>query len=413
MELQQQQQQQFQSTNDSFSVQVPFGWVIHDVNNTGSESLEEASKGYGILAQLCTEEEQQQLQGTVPSTNASDGSTNNSTTNNCQRAQEELVHVIRYPDLNTRVLAANNATTANNNNVTIDNVLTYHLQKLQEVGYGSIQLVNSTDMRVNLTNPLTNQTIATVPAKLVEMTYSTGIASNEIRRSYFILTATDATLPNLGTIKGYAVFYEGNTTVTATPAITTTTTVASGSLAPTALPPAVGHVFDSFELIVAPEIAQALAQRATTQAAELGEGEGEDTSCDSSYPDNCISSPPPDLDCGDPGVPQNFRVLSPDPHDFDRDNDGIGCEDGSNAPDDSGVGGGDLDDGDDNGDTSCHPSYPDDCIPPPPPNLNCGDEGVPENFQVVGSDPHGFDGDNDGIGCETDSDPRSRPRSRP
>ena len=48
-------------------------------------------------------------------------------------------------------------------------------------------------------------------------------------------------------------------------------------------------------------------------------------------------------------------------------------------------------------------SYPDDCIPPPPPNLNCGDEGVPENFQVVGSDPHGFDGDNDGIGCESGS----------
>ena len=157
--------------------------------------------------------------------------------------------------------------------MTIDNVLTYHLQKLQEVGYGSIQLVNSTDMRVNLTNPLTNQTIATLPAKLVEMTYSTGIASNEIRRSYFILTATDATLPNLGTLKGYAVFYEGNTTtVTATPGITTTTTVASGSLAPTALPPAVGHVFDSFELIVAPEIAQALAQRATTQGSRIRRG---------------------------------------------------------------------------------------------------------------------------------------------
>ena len=76
-------------------------------------------------------------------------------------------------------------------------------------------------------------------------------------------------LPNLGTIKGYRVFYEGNTTVTATAAIRQYNTVASGSLAPTALPPTVGHVFDSFELIVAPEIAQALAQRATTQAARI------------------------------------------------------------------------------------------------------------------------------------------------
>ena len=48
---------------------------------------------------------------------------------------------------------------------------------------------------------------------------------------------------------------------------------------------------------------------------------------------------------------------------------------------------------------SCHPSYPDTCIPGPPPNLNCGDVSA-RNFKVVGSDPHGFDGDNDGIGCE-------------
>jgi hypothetical protein len=47
--------------------------------------------------------------------------------------------------------------------------------------------------------------------------------------------------------------------------------------------------------------------------------------CDPAYPDFCIPPPPPDLDCGD--IPQkNFRALSPDPHRFDRDNDGIGCE---------------------------------------------------------------------------------------
>ncbi|MDQ4075204.1 MAG: thermonuclease family protein [Chloroflexota bacterium] len=48
--------------------------------------------------------------------------------------------------------------------------------------------------------------------------------------------------------------------------------------------------------------------------------------CDPSYPDVCIPSPPPDLDCGD--IPyRRFRVLPPDPHSFDRrDNDGLGCE---------------------------------------------------------------------------------------
>jgi len=47
--------------------------------------------------------------------------------------------------------------------------------------------------------------------------------------------------------------------------------------------------------------------------------------CDGAYPDFCIPSPPPDLDCGDIGV-HGFTVLWPDPHLFDMDGDGIGCE---------------------------------------------------------------------------------------
>ncbi len=47
--------------------------------------------------------------------------------------------------------------------------------------------------------------------------------------------------------------------------------------------------------------------------------------CDPSYPDFCIPSSPPDLDCKD--IPQKrFTVLQPDPHRFDGDKDGIGCE---------------------------------------------------------------------------------------
>ncbi len=47
--------------------------------------------------------------------------------------------------------------------------------------------------------------------------------------------------------------------------------------------------------------------------------------CDKSYPDFCILPYPPDLDCGEIGY-SNFRVIGDDPHGFDRDNDGIGCE---------------------------------------------------------------------------------------
>ena len=47
----------------------------------------------------------------------------------------------------------------------------------------------------------------------------------------------------------------------------------------------------------------------------------------------------------------------------------------------------------------CDPSYPSVCIPPPPPDLDCAD--VPHtNFRVRPPDPHRFDGEGDGLGCE-------------
>jgi len=49
------------------------------------------------------------------------------------------------------------------------------------------------------------------------------------------------------------------------------------------------------------------------------------SNCDPSYPTVCIPPPPPDLDCGDISY-RNFTVLQPDPHNFDSDLDGIGCE---------------------------------------------------------------------------------------
>ena len=50
--------------------------------------------------------------------------------------------------------------------------------------------------------------------------------------------------------------------------------------------------------------------------------------------------------------------------------------------------------------SGCEPSYPDICIPAGSADLDCGE--IPHRrFTVVGSDPHRFDGDNDGIGCES------------
>lgn len=49
---------------------------------------------------------------------------------------------------------------------------------------------------------------------------------------------------------------------------------------------------------------------------------------------------------------------------------------------------------------NCDDAYPDFCIPPPPPDLNCADINH-KDFTVLPPDPHNLDGDNDGIGCES------------
>jgi hypothetical protein len=314
----------FQSTTDSFGVHVPEGWVIQDLNNTGSVLLEETRQGYGILAQLCPEDQQQQQQQpgvATASTNASGSISDN--TLSCDPSENDVIHIVRYPDLDTRLLA-NNVTF--DDNMTTDNILSYHLQKLQEVGYRSIQLVNSSDTTINVANPQTNETIATVPARLVEMTYSTNFAPNEIRTGYFISTATNATTPNPGTTKGYSVFYEGNSTntnTTATTATEITTASAASSLLPPLLPPAIGQVIDSFELLAAAEV--------VAQAAEIAEGgdfnDGDDTGGDD-----------------DDGGANND-----DDDDDDDDNGGANNDDDDDDDDDNGGANNDDDDDDDNG----------------------------------------------------------------
>lgn len=50
---------------------------------------------------------------------------------------------------------------------------------------------------------------------------------------------------------------------------------------------------------------------------------------------------------------------------------------------------------------NCDPAYPTVCIPPAPPDLDCGEVSY-DHFAVLTPDPHGFDGaDDDGIGCES------------
>jgi PKD repeat protein len=263
----------YQSTNDSFSVQVPQGWIIQDMNNTGFALGVQVLQGFGVLAQLCPEEEEEQQAvlvntgGNTSNISSSTGgntsnisSSTSSSSNSCRGAQE-VIHVVRYPNLGAGLGFASDDSdaTTNNSNITPDTILVYQLQKLQEVGYRDIRIVNSADTTINIISTLfNNNVIATVPAKIVEMTYSTTSTPNETRRGYFLSTATNATPRNLGMTTGYALFYEGNSTAAET-------TTASSSLPP---PAPVIQVFNSVELIAGEEVEQAVVAALRALAAQ-------------------------------------------------------------------------------------------------------------------------------------------------
>jgi hypothetical protein len=247
-----------ENTNDNFRVQIPEGWVVQDINNTGYALAAEVTQGYGILAQLCPEgEEEGQQQGAL--TNASGSSISGSCK---QQPQGEIVHIIRYPNLGARLGIA----VSDIRDMIPDSILEYETQKLREVGYRDINIVNSTDTTVNIHYTTTEDVPAanvTVPAKLVEMAYSTSSAPNEIRRGYLILTATNATPPNLETVTGYSIFYEGASGTTGAEQ----TPPPSGNLS---LPAPVRQVFGSFGLIASEETVQdILAAIAARQAVSI------------------------------------------------------------------------------------------------------------------------------------------------
>ena len=247
----------FESTTDNFRVQLPEDWLVHDVDNTGPTLESEVLRGYGILAQFCPEEQQQ-------ATPAIGGSDSNSTASStCQGSEGNIVHILRYPNLSNTV-GFTSDDVVNDYDNTMNAILSYEIEKLQEVGYQDIQIVNSTDTAINVDistpglylvdNDITNALPPSVaiPAKIVKMTYTTASAPDEIRTGIYLLTSTAATSSNPGMVTGYAIFYETDSTVA------TETTTSSESSAPTPISESAIQVFGSFELIASEEMVQAL-----------------------------------------------------------------------------------------------------------------------------------------------------------
>lgn len=264
-----------ESTTDNFRLRVPQGWVIQDVNNTGAALVSEVLEGFGILAQLCPEQQQQAASPNEGTNTSSSSSATISGNNSCRDAQEEVIHIVRYPNLGAK-LGFDSEDIITNEDITTDAILAYQMQKLQEAGYRNLRIVDNTDTTINVDISAglggNDTTTATVPAKLVELTYNTNLDPIDTKTGYFISTATDTTTRNLGMITGYGIFYEGTSSFSQDSPLPSSTSIeeeAEGeegeeavltSISSILPPEPVGEVFDTFELIAGEEVAQAIAQ---------------------------------------------------------------------------------------------------------------------------------------------------------
>lgn len=149
---------------------------------------------------------------------------------------------------------------------------------------------------------------------VAQLVSSVGAAASSLIASIPIATPT-----------GTATFTPANTvtpSITLTPTITDTATI-------TFTP----NVTDTATLTFTPPATETPQPTFTPQLILLASntpyipvsGGGGTGNCDPSYPTVCIPPRPPDLDCGDISY-TDFEVLPPDPHDFDREGDGLGCE---------------------------------------------------------------------------------------
>jgi hypothetical protein len=433
------------STEDSFRVQIPQGWLIQDVKNTGFALGSEVLQGYGILAQLCPveqEEQQQQQQQPLQGVPQSDANSNVSSTTDgtCQGVQEEMIHILRYPNLAARI-GLSLEDIIRTDNVSASVILAYQMQKLQEAGYRDVRVVNSSDITINVdfgTGLENNITTARLPAKLAELTYTTNLEPDEPKRGYFVSAATHVTPHNLGLVTGYGIFYEGSVLEAATPKEQQhQTTIQTGNLLLQPLTP-IKQVIDSFELIAGPEIVQALLAAQTLQVAEQEEPENTLTvEIDSNSTEGVVpatfefeaditgGTEPYTIvwDLDDDEIAESNEetlvptFIQPGTHTIDV----VVADDGGQVASDSLEV--TVEEGEESPlegqppmvqeeeqlieempeeETSCDSSYPNLCIPPPPPTLACDDVEA-TNFEVQSPDPHGFDVDNDGIGCETEN----------
>lgn len=200
----------FESVSDSFRINVQEGWVIEDIYKTDTDALlGEMQQGSRLLARLCPQEQ---------------AVADNDGGYNCKEA-DEGIDIQRYPNLADEPEFDSIA----NSNTTDENFLSYHKLKLQKLGYTDFSILQNVNMTISVISADTNNTLAIVPAKFIEMRYN---SPNSVdTKGYFLLAATNAT-SKAGIVSGYGLSYE-----------------ADAAILPSGNPPGLEQIFQSFEFV--------------------------------------------------------------------------------------------------------------------------------------------------------------------
>jgi hypothetical protein len=198
----------FQSIVDGIRLGVPDGWIVTDIDNTDPISQQAEENGAaGELVVLCPRDQAiPQIGGTYV----------------CPDETQDSVSVYRFSELKSRPEFA--GVVRQNQNITASDFLAYFLQLMEQMlGFTNIRLIENIDRAVNVIVPQTNETIATLPAHYIQLSFldDTGIPSKDFA---FLVLGNDGNT-------GYALLPRGLI------------------VSPGELPPEQQQVFDSFELV--------------------------------------------------------------------------------------------------------------------------------------------------------------------
>ena len=220
----------YQNAMDGFRVQIPKGWVIYDLDNTGLAALGLAEQlGYELLAVLCPQDE---ALPAIGGTYRCPIESNPSTT---------FVSLFRYSNLYDRREFA--PIIAQNKTINISDLFAFHIQRTEEGGVTNIQiqktgLKNNNMTTINVIDPTTNQTVETAPIMVAEFSYG----PPELALSSYLSSKRDLVL--------LALSNDTNTGLVVDPILQQENETLS------TLPPPVQQILDSFELVILPKTFQ-------------------------------------------------------------------------------------------------------------------------------------------------------------